>query len=165
GRNAAGNMTRCWRRSNAKPSAPATRPPPSPREERRNEALYASHIDHSHRAGSLFLGAVQPLQDSGPAQAFRGAGDAGLAGEDCGPTASEGPMIIFDLDGTLTDCEHRRHHVSGPKKDWPAFHAACIQDRPRQPIIEIARALIQQRRGEVEVWSGRDEAYRELTEQ
>jgi len=74
-------------------------------------------------------------------------------------------MIIFDLDGTLTDCEHRRHHVSGPKKDWPAFHAACIQDRPRQPIIEIARALIQQRRGEVEVWSGRDEAYRELTEQ
>lgn len=28
------------------------------------------------------------------------------------------PMIIFDLDGTLADCEHRRHFVAGHEKRW-----------------------------------------------
>ena len=29
--------------------------------------------------------------------------------------------IIFDIDGTLMDIEHRRHFVSGSKKDWKSF--------------------------------------------
>lgn len=49
--------------------------------------------------------------------------------------------VIFDIDGTLCDIEHRRHHITGSKKDWDAFHAACAGDTPRWPIISLAWAL------------------------
>ena len=38
--------------------------------------------------------------------------------------------IIFDLDNTLADCEHRVHHVRDGKEDWDAFFDACDQDIP-----------------------------------
>jgi len=76
-------------------------------------------------------------------------------------------MIIFDLDGTLADCEHRRHFVdptkanciewinttSGKKHygygyknqvfkkwkpDWKSFYEACDQD----PVITPTRKII-----------------------
>lgn len=48
------------------------------------------------------------------------------------------PCIIFDIDGTLADCEHRRYFVDGtlkndkgkPKKDFNAFYEAMDQDKP-----------------------------------
>lgn len=54
-------------------------------------------------------------------------------------------MIIFDLDGTLADCEHRRHFVD-PKKDGRVFYyqgnkesywalaATCTLDDPNGPM-------------------------------
>lgn len=62
-------------------------------------------------------------------------------------------IVIFDLDGTLADIEHRLHHirpvkclhVAGeqiePKADWKAFFAACDQDKPILEIIEVLFAL------------------------
>lgn len=35
-------------------------------------------------------------------------------------------MIIFDLDGTLADCEHRRHFVENPKDTCHCFEALKI---------------------------------------
>ena len=76
-------------------------------------------------------------------------------------------MIIFDLDGTLALCDHRRHFVTVPQKwnykrliingvasssvierveteewkkfkpDWQAFYEACDKDEPNKPIIHI----------------------------
>jgi hypothetical protein len=73
-------------------------------------------------------------------------------------------MIIFDLDGTLADCEHRRHlvdryHPINEKRrlseislersphpepnpyiwrpDWPAFYEACDKDLPITPVIHM----------------------------
>lgn len=42
------------------------------------------------------------------------------------------PAIIVDLDGTLTSCHHRRHFVTGKKKDWKNFnfnipYDACVE--------------------------------------
>ena len=41
------------------------------------------------------------------------------------------PAIIVDLDGTLCNIEHRRHHVATPegvKKDWEAFYQGIPND-------------------------------------
>ena len=45
--------------------------------------------------------------------------------------------IICDLDGTLADLTHRLHHVKGDKKNWDAFHAQCVNDKPHDDVIRI----------------------------
>lgn len=99
-------------------------------------------------------------------------------------------MIVFDLDGTLADCEHRRHFVKEPpiwetnegefnpmifnlnadkwrkwKPDWKAFHEACDKDIPIQPVIEFWNIQISQgMMGIHQIWSGRCESVRKKTE-
>lgn len=51
------------------------------------------------------------------------------------------PIYIFDLDGTLANCEHRLHHIAEGPKDWDAFYEACDLDNPIQPTIDILNAL------------------------
>lgn len=58
-------------------------------------------------------------------------------------------VIIFDLDGTLADVEHRRHLVHNPtaavdpnsqwEADWPAFFRACVDD----PVMEHTKWMWQ----------------------
>ena len=36
--------------------------------------------------------------------------------------------VIFDIDGTLADCEHRRQYVATKPKNWPAFEAGQSAD-------------------------------------
>lgn len=98
-------------------------------------------------------------------------------------------MIIFDLDGTLANCEHRRHFVD-PKKNptflpiyckpfdymnpntgeifkpnWKAFYEACDQDTPIEPVIDIWNQQISLGMMDVhQIWSGRCESVREKTE-
>lgn len=80
-------------------------------------------------------------------------------------------MIIFDLDGSLANCEHRRHYVQKPwdhcsdcysllinndpthpnchcgrnpftwKEDWKAFFEACDKDTPIEPVINVFRHI------------------------
>ena len=70
--------------------------------------------------------------------------------------------LIFDLDGTLSDSGHRQHFLQRDPKDWQLFNRACIGDPPVQPIVSIAQAL-QLAGHPVEIWTGRDEAYRAAT--
>lgn len=49
--------------------------------------------------------------------------------------------IIIDLDGTVALIEHRRHYVSGDKKNWEKFYQECINDMPNKPVIELLRCL------------------------
>lgn len=98
-------------------------------------------------------------------------------------------MIIFDLDGTLADCEHRRHFVdahhpvnekrridetsieSSPepelegyswKPDWKAFYEACKDDDPIYSTIGVFKMLVHCW-APIEIWSGRCESVRERT--
>jgi phosphoglycolate phosphatase-like HAD superfamily hydrolase len=52
-------------------------------------------------------------------------------------------IVLFDLDGTLALIEHRLHFIEG-KKDWRKFFAACKDDLPNVPIIEVLRGLHKQ---------------------
>lgn len=75
--------------------------------------------------------------------------------------------IIVDIDGTLANCDHRRHFVDGSigKKDWKAFYEAMIDDTLNKWCDEIIYSL-----GDTEhccydtiLVSGRPEEYRNLT--
>lgn len=62
-------------------------------------------------------------------------------------------FYVFDLDGTLADCEHRRHLLP----NWNAFFEASDKDEPIVAVIEIFRHLVAAGH-EVEVWSGCSES-------
>ena len=52
--------------------------------------------------------------------------------------------IIFDVDGTLMNIKHRRHHVEHPlnkDNDWKAFRAATVNDTPNEDIFDMAKML------------------------
>ena len=73
------------------------------------------------------------------------------------------PLYIFDLDGTLALIDHRRHLVTGPKKDWRAFFAACVDDQPNAPVIQTFYAL-RESSCRVMIWSARSDEVRQETE-
>lgn len=72
-------------------------------------------------------------------------------------------VVIFDLDGTLALVEHRSRFIAGKKKDWRGYFAACVDDPPNTPIIQICRALHDT---DHEIWivSGRSSEVRTETE-
>lgn len=49
--------------------------------------------------------------------------------------------FIFDIDGTLADVEHRRHFVTGEKKDFERFNKECVYDPVKPNVANIARIL------------------------
>jgi len=73
--------------------------------------------------------------------------------------------IIFDVDGTLLDIEHRRHFVEGQLKDWITFMdpAEMFKDIPNQPVVDIAIAM-EKAGHEIIVVSARNERHRTVTE-
>ncbi|MEZ0212468.1 MAG: AAA family ATPase [Xanthobacteraceae bacterium] len=72
-------------------------------------------------------------------------------------------FVIFDLDGTLADIEHRVHHVRDGKREWDEFFAACSDDRLHHHVRETLDAHLA-RGNRVEIWSGRSDVVRAETE-
>ena len=70
--------------------------------------------------------------------------------------------IIFDIDGTIADVEHRRHFVNG-NNDWQSFRAETVNDTPVQWVCDIAKRFIAQG-DQVAFFSARNESEREITE-
>lgn len=50
-------------------------------------------------------------------------------------------VVVFDLDGTLANCEHRRHHLQGKRPNWDAFNDECHLDTINEPIAKLAHAM------------------------
>lgn len=70
--------------------------------------------------------------------------------------------IVVDLDGTLADVEHRRRFIKGKKKDWKAFHEACIDDPPQEWCVRLIKAM--RAAGlKIELVSGRSQVVEGLT--
>jgi|TARA_B110000977_G_scaffold126454_1_gene161702 phosphoglycolate phosphatase-like HAD superfamily hydrolase len=74
--------------------------------------------------------------------------------------------IIFDVDGTIADCEHRRHFVDGTDswKDWKSFREQTKFDTPVQWVCDIAKRHIALG-DDVAFFSARNESERDITEQ
>lgn len=77
--------------------------------------------------------------------------------------------IIFDVDGTIADVEHRRHFVNGntmdgrTNNDWTSFRKETVNDTPVQWVCDIAKRFIAQG-DQVAFFSARNESEREITE-
>lgn len=73
-------------------------------------------------------------------------------------------FVVFDLDGTLADINHRVHHVRNGKRNWDAFFKECVYDRGVDHVIKTFNAHL--RAGhKVRVWSARSDVVRAETEQ
>ena len=70
--------------------------------------------------------------------------------------------VIFDLDGTLCDVNHRLHYVLGEPPDWSAFHAACSKDALRTHIFKMVVAF-QSLGYNIYFCTGRPELFRPAT--
>ena len=49
--------------------------------------------------------------------------------------------IVFDLDGTIADVQHRVHLVQRPKPDWRGFHKSCSADKVNVWCLELAKSM------------------------
>lgn len=72
--------------------------------------------------------------------------------------------VIVDIDGTLADCEHRRHFLNKRPVDWNSFFGAMDNDPLIEPVAEILDAL-DNGDWNVILCSGRPDSYREVTVQ
>lgn len=70
--------------------------------------------------------------------------------------------VIFDVDGTLMDIEHRRHFVIQRPKDFDAFREATKDDTPKHEIFAIAKAL-QAAGHRIIISSGRNKSQMDIT--
>ncbi len=73
--------------------------------------------------------------------------------------------VIFDLDGTLADIQHRLHYIKNEEKDWDKFNAACFCDEYKWKIGEMVRMFKEEMGRSIAIFTGREEKWRSLTEQ
>lgn len=71
--------------------------------------------------------------------------------------------IIVDIDGTLANIEHRRHHVEKKPPDWKAFNAAMKDDTVNEWCAKLIRAM-QYQHYEIIFVTGRCEEYGGITQ-
>ncbi|SRR5690554_6798335 len=71
-------------------------------------------------------------------------------------------IVITDLDGTLSDAEHRVHLIERNPKNWDAFFEASRDDAPIWPVIRVVQAL-QAAGHQIHVLTGRSDSTREAT--
>ena len=72
--------------------------------------------------------------------------------------------ILFDVDGTMADIDHRRPFLERSPPDWKLFNSSIVDDVPNAPIVELYRALWSASIYELILVTGRMEKYRRVTE-
>jgi phosphoglycolate phosphatase-like HAD superfamily hydrolase len=65
-------------------------------------------------------------------------------------------FYVFDLDGTLADCQHRVPLIDGSNEGYRAFFSAVKDDAPIPHVIDVMLSLIGAGH-HVEIWSGRSD--------
>ena len=60
----------------------------------------------------------------------------------CNNELSKGSeVIIFDLDGVISDAAHRQHFLKGTERDWDGFFSACTDDPPIISGVKLINVL------------------------
>jgi hypothetical protein len=71
-------------------------------------------------------------------------------------------VCIFDIDGTLANCDHRLHYVKNKPKNWDAFYSECMNDHVIWPVAEMLELF--RKNYLIYIVTGRPERNRDLTE-
>jgi len=50
-------------------------------------------------------------------------------------------VIVFDIDGTLANVEHRRPYIASRPKNWPAWNASIPRDTQHEEIVFLAKTF------------------------
>lgn len=75
-------------------------------------------------------------------------------------------VIVFDIDGTLADGEHRMHLIRGEgKKDWKTFFDMALDDPPHHEIQWLNHIMADRDDVDLIVLTARPEKRRSITEQ
>jgi len=69
--------------------------------------------------------------------------------------------VIFDIDGTISNAHHRRQYVATKPRNWEAWNAGIINDKPIPQVLEVFHAL--KDRFPIFFVSGRSDDYRDVT--
>jgi hypothetical protein len=72
-------------------------------------------------------------------------------------------VIVFDIDGTIANTEHRKHWVASKPKNWAAWNAGMALDTPHADIVELLD-MFAARGDRIILCSGRGEETRGVTE-
>ena len=72
--------------------------------------------------------------------------------------------IIFDIDGTIMNIDHRRHFLDERPKNWNSFFKGISDDVPNQDIARLMLSLLKDKNNQLIFCSGRKETYREITQ-
>lgn len=74
-------------------------------------------------------------------------------------------IVIFDLDGTITDHSHRVPLVAteGIKPDWDEFEKRCVYDVPNLAVVELYKYYVSLEDYMVLIMTGRSKDYQEKT--
>jgi len=72
-------------------------------------------------------------------------------------------IIVFDIDGTLANIEHRRQYVANKPKNWAAFNAGMHLDTVHEDIAFLMD-IFADRDDTIILCSGRGEENRGVTE-
>lgn len=81
-------------------------------------------------------------------------------------------VIIFDIDGTLANNQHRQHYLTGEKKDWDKFYSEMDKDTPNEPVVFLCNLITaylccytNYSNLKLIICTGRPENYRKQTEE
>ena len=73
-------------------------------------------------------------------------------------------LVVFDIDGTLANIEHRLDYVRSQPKNWEAFDAGIPNDEVNEPVAQMFWVLKLQPKHTIIFASGRNERSRQATE-
>lgn len=73
-------------------------------------------------------------------------------------------VVVFDIDGTLSDCRHRLKYISERPKDWKMFFEAQVNDSVNEPVAALYRAM-RDAGHRIFVVTARPNEYRKVTEE
>ena len=71
-------------------------------------------------------------------------------------------LVVFDIDGTLANIEHRLDYVRSKPKNWKAFDAGILNDKVN-PHVAAAFFALRDAGHEIVFASGRNERSRDAT--
>jgi hypothetical protein len=76
----------------------------------------------------------------------------------------EKSVVVFDIDGTLANINHRRVYLETDPPNWSKFNELMGDDTPNAPVVSLYMTLWISGRYELILASGRSERYRSITE-
>jgi len=75
-----------------------------------------------------------------------------------------GKVIVFDLDGTICNVDHRRHWVASKPKNWAAWNAGIPLDTVNEDIVWMLNQFEAVGTTRIILASGRGNEHRAVTE-